>query len=49
MSDCRRATFPVSGHVALVTLCRIADGPVEKVPDQPIEFLLLIELQCGIC
>jgi hypothetical protein len=34
--------------MALVTFRRIAEGPIEKVLDHPIEFLLLIEFNCGI-
>jgi hypothetical protein len=37
MSGRRRATFSLSGRTALITLCCMADGPVEKVADQPIE------------
>jgi hypothetical protein len=38
-----RGVFPVTGCLALVGICRIADSPIEKLADKPIELLLTIE------
>lgn len=42
------AALAVSGCVMLVAFRRIAESPIKKMIDQPIEFLMLIELDGGI-